>query len=59
MIRLDGPAGPTTTPPGWATLALLTAAIDQAARAVSVQTPAAPGLPARMLTWGRERDPLL
>jgi hypothetical protein len=32
IIRLDGPAGPTTAPPAWATLALLTAAIDQADR---------------------------
>ena len=56
IIRLDGPAGPTTPPPGWATLALLTAAIDQAARAVSVTTPAAPGLPARTLAWGRQLD---
>jgi hypothetical protein len=56
IIRLDGRAGPTTPPPTWATLALLTAAIGQAARAVSVQTPAAPGLPAHTLTWGRELD---
>jgi hypothetical protein len=47
IIRLDGPAGPNTAPPAWATIALLTSAIDQAARAVSVTTPAAPGLPAR------------
>ena len=45
-----------TPPPAWATLALLTAAIDQAARAVSVTTPAAPGLPARTLAWGRQLD---
>ena len=56
IIRLDGPAGPTMPPPAWATLALLTTAIDQAARAVNVKTPAAPGLPARTLAWGRERD---
>ncbi len=31
IIRLDGPAGPTTAPPSWATLGLLTGAIDQAA----------------------------
>ncbi len=43
-------------PPGWATLGLLTAAIGQAARAVSVTTPAAPGLPARTLVWGRQLD---
>ena len=39
-----------------ATLALLTAAIGQAARAVSIITPAAPGLPARTLAWGRQLD---
>jgi hypothetical protein len=56
IIRLDGPAGPTTAPPAWATTALLTAAIDQAVRAVHLQTPAAPGLSARTLAWGREAD---
>ena len=57
------PSSGSTAPPGrprphpaWATLALLTAAIDQAARAVSVTTPAAPGLPARTLAWGRQLD---
>ena len=56
IIRLDGPAGPATTPPAWATLALLTDAIAQAARTVHVETPAAPGLTARTLAWGRELD---
>ncbi len=56
IIRLDGPAGPTTAPPAWATVALLTAAIAHAARSVNLQTPAAPGLPARTLAWGRELD---
>jgi len=56
IIRLDGPAGPADPPPAWVTIALLTTAIDQAARAVSVTTPAAPGLPARVLTWGRQLD---
>ena len=51
VIRLDGPAGPTTTPPAGATLALLTAAIDQAARTGHLDIPAAPGLPARTLAW--------
>jgi hypothetical protein len=27
IIRLDGPTGPTTAPPAWATVALLTVAI--------------------------------
>ena len=54
VIRLDGPAGPTSNPPTWATLALLTAAIEQAVRVVNVVTPAAPGVSARTLAWGRE-----
>lgn len=56
IIRLDGPAGPADAPPAWVTISLLTTAIDQAARAVSVTTPAAPGLPARVLTCGRQLD---
>jgi hypothetical protein len=56
IIRLDGPAGPTVAPPAWATVALLTAAIDQAARTVHLESPAVPGLPAHTLTWGREID---
>src|SRR5579875_1450921 len=43
-------------PPVWATLALLTAAIDQAVRIVAVITPAAAGVAARTLAWGREHD---
>jgi hypothetical protein len=56
IIRLDGPAGPNTGPPAWATLDLLTAAIAQAADRVHLDTPAAPDLPARTLEWGREHD---
>ena len=50
------PPGRPTAPAAWATLALLTDAIGQATRAVSVTTPAAPGLPARTLAWGRQLD---
>jgi hypothetical protein len=56
IIRLDGPAGPADAAPAWATIALLTNAIDLAAHTVSVTTPAAPGLPARALAWGRQLD---
>jgi hypothetical protein len=56
IIRLDGPAGPTAAPPAWATLTLLIAAIDQAVRTVHLETPTAPRVPARTLTWGREAD---
>src|SRR5262249_47461756 len=56
ITRLEAPAGPPTAPPAWATVALLTDAIDQAARTVHLETPAVPGLPARTLAWGREID---
>ena len=56
IIRLDGSAGPATTPPAGASLALLTAAIDQAVRLVHLETPAAPGVPTRTLAWGRQAD---
>jgi hypothetical protein len=56
IIRLDGPAGPSTTPPAWATLDLLIAAIAQAADAVHLETPPAAGLASRTLAWGREHD---
>jgi hypothetical protein len=56
ILRLDGPAGPTTTPPAWATVALLTAAISRAASTVRMVTPAAQGVPSRTLAWGGELD---
>ena len=56
IIRLDGPTGPGSAPPAWATIDLLTAAIAQAADATHLETPDAPGLPARTLCWGREHD---
>jgi hypothetical protein len=56
IIRLDGPAGPTTPPPAWASLALLTTAIDQAVRLVHLDTSAAQGVPTRTLAWGRQAD---
>ncbi len=56
IIRLDGPAGPSSAPPAWATVGLLGAAIAQAADAVHLVTPATSGLSARTLCWGREHD---
>jgi hypothetical protein len=51
-----GPQGRQLPPPAWATRALLTAAIDQAARAVHLETPATGNLSPRTLAWGREAD---
>jgi hypothetical protein len=56
IVRLDGPTGPANTPPAWATPGLVTDAIGQAARAVQVQTPAAPRIPSRTLAWGGQLD---
>jgi hypothetical protein len=56
IIRLDGPIGPGSAPPAWATMDLLTTAIAQAADATHLETPDAPGLPARTLAWGHEHD---
>ncbi|MEU4823976.1 replication initiator [Actinomadura sp. NPDC023710] len=56
VIRLDGPGGPDAQPPAWATLDLLKAAVDHAAGAVTVSTPAAGGVPALTHAWGSQVD---
>ncbi|MBO3748787.1 replication initiation protein [Streptosporangiaceae bacterium NEAU-GS5] len=56
IIRIDGPDGPTSTPPRWVTLELLAHAIAHAYRAVSITTPTATDLPSRQLRWGQQID---
>ncbi|MFM9368397.1 replication initiator protein RepSA [Streptomyces sp. Da 82-17] len=66
VIRFDGPDGPDTPPPYWATLDLLTDAIHAAAARVRVDVPPAryqpdpdqPAItyPARVLCWGDRLD---
>ncbi|GAA4510748.1 replication initiator protein RepSA [Actinoallomurus oryzae] len=56
IVRLDGPDGPTTPPPGWATGDLLDDVVRHAARAVTVTTPETEELPARALAWGPQVD---
>ncbi|GAA4096094.1 replication initiator protein RepSA [Streptomyces hundungensis] len=58
VIRVDGPDGPGTPPPSWATVALLTDAIHAAAAHgyTSVSVPAADGQPARTFQWGPQLD---
>ncbi|MBC6462421.1 replication initiator [Actinomadura sp. HBU206391] len=56
VIRFDGPDGPTSPPPAWATHEVLADAVDQAASAVTVSTPAAACLPSRSLAWGSQVD---
>ena len=58
VVRLDGPAGPGTVPPSWATTELLTNAIQAAAAHsyTTVTVPAASDQPARRLRWGTQLD---
>ncbi|MES9602180.1 replication initiator [Actinomadura sp. NPDC000929] len=56
VIRLDGPGGPDAQPPAWATLDLLKAAVDHAAGAVTVSSPAAGDVPALTHAWGSQVD---
>nr|WP_086728142.1 replication initiator protein RepSA [Streptomyces carpinensis] len=56
VVRLDGPDGPDSPPPAWATVALLDAAIRAAAARVAVPVPSAGTFPARVLRWGSQVD---
>ncbi|MFE7069514.1 replication initiator protein RepSA [Streptomyces sp. NPDC057620] len=56
VIRFDGPEGPDSPPPAWATLDLLTDAIHAAAARVTVDVPPAGDQPARTLLWGTQLD---
>ncbi|MFD3623124.1 replication initiator [Streptomyces sp. NPDC058698] len=58
VIRLDGPEGPGTPPPAWATAGVLADAIDAAAAHsyTSVSVPAAGDQPARSFRWGTQLD---
>lgn len=58
VVRLDGPEGPGTPPPAWATVDLLTNALRAAAAHsyTSVSVPAAADQPTRTFRWGRQLD---
>ncbi|WP_432745392.1 replication initiation protein [Streptomyces sp. JH002] len=58
IIRIDGPDGPDTAPPTWATVQLLTDSIRAATvhAYTSITIPAAPGYSARVLRWGTQVD---
>lgn len=49
VVRLDGPDGPVSLPPGWATVELLERAIRDAAGAVTVSSPGTVAVAARRL----------
>ncbi|WP_324901107.1 replication initiator protein RepSA [Streptomyces sp. CB01201] len=56
VVRLDGPDGPDSPPPAWATIALLDAAIKAAAARVAVPVEAKGDFAARVLRWGSQVD---
>ncbi|MFF3253917.1 replication initiator protein RepSA [Actinacidiphila glaucinigra] len=58
VIRLDGPEGPDTEPPSWATTRLLEDAVRAAAHHsyTSITVPAAGDQPARTFRWGTQLD---
>jgi hypothetical protein len=56
VIRLDGPDGPSSPPPPWATADVLATAIQGAAPAVTVRLSTVPGKPVHALRWGRQLD---
>ncbi|MFF9782086.1 replication initiator protein RepSA [Streptomyces nigrescens] len=58
VIRIDGPDGPGTPPPSWASADLLTDAIRAAAAHsyTSVTAPAAGDHPTRTFRWGTQLD---
>jgi hypothetical protein len=56
IVRLDGPDGPGSPPPVWATARRLETAIRAAATRVQVATPDSRVAPPRSLRWGRQLD---
>ncbi|MEC3994641.1 replication initiator protein RepSA [Actinacidiphila sp. DG2A-62] len=56
IVRLDGPEGPDTAPPSWASAGLLDEAIRAAVGRVSVPVPATGKRPAVVLRWGTQVD---
>ncbi|WP_128818165.1 replication initiator protein RepSA [Streptomyces sp. S063] len=58
VIRLDGPDGPDSPPPSWASVQLLDDSIRAAAAHAytTITVPAAAGQPTRPLRWGTQLD---
>lgn len=56
VIRLDGPEGPSSPPPLWATSDLLSEAIRSAHASVETRTPYSLATGERVIRWGEEID---
>ncbi|MFC3582646.1 replication initiator [Streptantibioticus rubrisoli] len=56
VVRLDGPDGPDSPPPGWATAELITEAVYQAARSSYVAIPESDAYGLERVGWGQQID---
>jgi hypothetical protein len=56
VVRLDGPDGPASATPPWATAALLERALRIAAQRVTITVPGSRRVAARSLRWGGQLD---
>lgn len=56
VIRVDGPEGPASTPPGWATTVLLTDSVPAVVGRVRLVAPGADVVGARLLRFGEQVD---
>ncbi|MBS2962103.1 replication initiation protein [Actinocrinis puniceicyclus] len=56
VARLDGPDGPLSPPPAWATAELLEQAIREGVARTSVEVPESKALGAPVLAWGEQID---
>ncbi|RFU87330.1 replication initiation protein [Streptomyces triticagri] len=56
VVRIDGPDGPASMPPAWATTQLLDEVIRAAAARSTVTVPSAGRFPERILGWGTQVD---
>ncbi|WP_406487818.1 replication initiator [Streptomyces phaeochromogenes] len=56
VIRVDGPDGPASTPPGWATTDLLTDAVSAVVGRVRLVAPGADVVGTRLLRFGEQVD---
>ncbi|WP_406124231.1 replication initiator [Streptomyces sp. NBC_00989] len=56
VIRVDGPQGPSSPPPLWATTELLSGVVLSAAESVEVHTPYSLATGERVIRWGEQID---
>jgi hypothetical protein len=56
VVRLDGPDGPASATPSWATTAVLERALRIAAQRVTITVPGTRRVATRSLRWGRQLD---